>query len=585
MNLGLSLNLHFYPTVNDSGPVAESDRETLYRSALHLRPLCWYRFEMRLFSKKQTQKPSTTSKSPKKERSRSRGFGDSNSLDQESLQEQEEVSEEEEPHHRRNSTRSSRSDSKSPTKKPSSPTSKNSTSPQKKSPAKSSNSDRSLRSKLGRASTSSNLRFSPASPSKSFTHAQSAAKLDRSSSKKASLSESSDIHPLNLPPEEREKRRSALLGAGRGYITDRMSTDPNDEEQLNEDIIMGGMSSPATPARRSVEPESIPVPPAHKSTPDTPPEEVYDEEAAEAYKATGNKFFKAGDYKKAIAEYTRAIEAAPLNATYLSNRSAAYMGAHQYQEALEDAKKADELDPDNTKILLRLARIYTALGRSSEALAIYNQMQPPASSKDMAPAVAMENYAKQAENALQEGVSGSMAIHALDQAEKGLGLAVQPPRKWKLLRGEAYLKMGNVNALGDAQNVAMSLLRNNSQDPEALVLRGRALYAQGENEKALQHFRQAIACDPDYREAVKYLRLVQKLDKMKEDGNIAFKAGKFAEAVQLYTGALDIDPTNKTINSKILQNRALASIKVTKWLRKKVLANESLAQGISVSYR
>ena len=54
--------------------------------------------------------------------------------------------------------------------------------------------------------------------------------------------------------------------------------------------------------------------------------------------------------------------------------------------------------------------------------------------------------------------------------------------------GEAYLKMCTANSLGDAQNVAMSLLRSNSADPEALVLRGRALYAQGENEKAIQHY-------------------------------------------------------------------------------------------------
>ena len=105
-------------------------------------------------------------------------------------------------------------------------------------------------------------------------------------------------------------------------------------------------------------------------------------------------------------------------------------------------------------------------------------------------------------------------------------------------------------------------MRNNSADPEALVLRGRALYAQGENEKALQHFRQAISCDPDYRDAVKYLRLVQKLDRMKEDGTSAFKAGSLEEAVKLYSDALEVDPMNKSINSKLLQNRALASIKV-----------------------
>ena len=45
--------------------------------------------------------------------------------------------------------------------------------------------------------------------------------------------------------------------------------------------------------------------------------------------------------------------------------------------------------------------------------------------------------------------------------------------------------MGNANALGEAQNVAMSLLRYNNQDPDALVLRGRILYAQGENDRAV----------------------------------------------------------------------------------------------------
>jgi DnaJ family protein C protein 7 len=155
-----------------------------------------------------------------------------------------------------------------------------------------------------------------------------------------------------------------------------------------------------------------------------------------------------------------------------------------------------------------------------------------------------------------------MVVHALEQAEKGLGYGMERPRKWKLMRGEAYLKMGNVNSLGDAQNVAMAILRNNSQDPEALVLRGRILYAQGENEKAIQHFRSALNCDPDYKDAVKYLRMVQKLDRMKEEGNGHFKSGRFQQAVNVYTQALDVDPLNKGTNSKILQNRALCYIRL-----------------------
>lgn len=174
----------------------------------------------------------------------------------------------------------------------------------------------------------------------------------------------------------------------------------------------------------------------------------------------------------------------------------------------------------------------------------------------------MQSHMKQAEAALREGTTGSMALHALDQAEKGLGPGVERPRKWRLMRGEAYLKMGNVNSLGDAQNVAMALLRSNNQDPEALVLRGRALYAQGDNEKAIQHFRSALSCDPDFKDAVKYLRMVQKLDRMKEEGNKAFKAGRYQEAVDMYSQALEVDPSNKGTNSKILQNRAVALIKV-----------------------
>jgi len=174
----------------------------------------------------------------------------------------------------------------------------------------------------------------------------------------------------------------------------------------------------------------------------------------------------------------------------------------------------------------------------------------------------MLQHIEVAEDALKNGTTGSMALHALDQADKLLGLGATKPRKWQLMRGEAYLKMGNVNALGDAQNIAMSLLRNNSADPEALVLRGRALYAQGENDKAMQHFRQALNCDPDYRDAVKYLRMVQKLDRMKADGNADYKAGRWQAAIDKYSEALEVDPLNKGTNSKLLQNRALCRVQL-----------------------
>jgi DnaJ family protein C protein 7 len=174
----------------------------------------------------------------------------------------------------------------------------------------------------------------------------------------------------------------------------------------------------------------------------------------------------------------------------------------------------------------------------------------------------MAQFISSVEEALENGTTGSMALHCLGEAEKLLPPKAPKPREWQIWRGEAYLKMGNVNALGDAQNIAMSLLRNNNTDSEALVLRGRALYAQGENDKAIQHFRQALSYDPDNKKARVYLKLVRRLDELKASGNADYKAGRWSSAVDKYTEALEVDPLNKGTNSKLLQNRALCRIQL-----------------------
>ncbi|OJD28840.1 tpr-like protein [Diplodia corticola] len=376
---------------------------------------------------------------------------------------------------------------------------------------------------------------------------------DSSPTKKSAFSRTQSFdpntHPLNLPPEER--RRLSQLHS-------KMSDQPQSTPATPMDVDREATASPPPKANGSAAEtngdNAAPPPPPHRQPTSPPPVD------AEACKAAGNKFFKAKDYPKAIQEYTKAIEADPKSATYRSNRAAAYISANRFPEALEDCKSADELESNNPKILHRLARVYTALGRPQDALEIYEKAN--ASATDKAAAQSMATHLTQAEDQLRSGSAGSMVIHALDQAEKGLGSGVSVPRKWRLMRGEAYLKMGNVNALGEAQSQAMILLRANSQDPEALVLRGRSLYGQGDNAKAIQHFRQALSCDPDFKDAIKWLRTVQKLDRMKEEGNQAFKSGKYQEAVDTYSQALEVDPQNKGINSKLLQNRATANIKL-----------------------
>lgn len=76
-------------------------------------------------------------------------------------------------------------------------------------------------------------------------------------------------------------------------------------------------------------------------------------QAAE-FKEKGNKALQAGNTKDAIKNYSEAIKLDPSNHVFYSNRSAAYAKNKNYEEALLDAKKTVELNPNWPKVNLNL---------------------------------------------------------------------------------------------------------------------------------------------------------------------------------------------------------------------------------------
>ena len=118
-----------------------------------------------------------------------------------------------------------------------------------------------------------------------------------------------DTHPLNLPPEEREQRRSALFAMSSS--PDPMESDPQYDMQDSEPSRTSSFDAPEpTPRGNGIENEDSrngaksPIPPPHK-TPTEPPPPPKPKVDPEACKAAGNKFFKMRDWDKAIAEYSR----------------------------------------------------------------------------------------------------------------------------------------------------------------------------------------------------------------------------------------------------------------------------------------
>ena len=94
---------------------------------------------------------------------------------------------------------------------------------------------------------------------------------------------------------------------------------------------------------------------------------------AEAFKAQGNKSMQQKDYKAAIDFYSKAINLAPTNPIYLSNRAAAYSASHQHAEASTDAELAVAADPKYTKAWSRLGLARFALGDAKGSMEAYEK--------------------------------------------------------------------------------------------------------------------------------------------------------------------------------------------------------------------
>ncbi|WCJ42077.1 Glutamyl-tRNA(Gln) amidotransferase subunit A [Euphorbia peplus] len=92
------------------------------------------------------------------------------------------------------------------------------------------------------------------------------------------------------------------------------------------------------------------------------------EAAAEIAKEKGNQAFKISQWQKAIIHYTDAIKLNGNNATYYSNRAAAYLELGSFLQAEDDCAKAISLDKKNVKAYLRRGTAREMLGYYKEAI-------------------------------------------------------------------------------------------------------------------------------------------------------------------------------------------------------------------------
>ncbi|KAJ5113653.1 Small glutamine-rich tetratricopeptide repeat-containing protein 2 [Penicillium angulare] len=138
-------------------------------------------------------------------------------------------------------------------------------------------------------------------------------------------------------------------------IADTFKVDPTDEAAVKEAV--GGQSlasiysvyeklrNKSTPQAGSASTEQSQ---ADKPKTGAPTAE------SDKFKSEGNALMSRKDYSGAIAQYTKALEIAPGNPIYLSNRAAAYSASSQHEKAAEDAELAVSVDSKYSKAWSRL---------------------------------------------------------------------------------------------------------------------------------------------------------------------------------------------------------------------------------------
>ncbi|XP_077502950.1 dnaJ homolog subfamily C member 7-like isoform X5 [Amblyomma americanum] len=290
---------------------------------------------------------------------------------------------------------------------------------------------------------------------------------------------------------------------------------------------------------------------------------------AEVKREQGNDLYSQQKYDEAVRCYTEAIELDGCNVAYVNNRSACYMMLGNYRAALDDCRLALQKDPRNAKSLLREVKCHVAmgdLGSAKRSLQLIRELdaQGFAQARLHKTEIArllktveiLEHFLGEADKAY-EAQDYEKVIYCMDRV---LQHAVSCTR-CEVLKAES---LALLKKLTGAREIADNIMRAEPTNADAVYVRGLCFYYEDNIEKAIQHFQQVLRLAPDHPKASVAYKRARLLKSKKDEGNEAFNGGKYEEAFNIYTSALEVDPRNNLANSKLYFNRATVCSKLNK---------------------
>ncbi len=226
---------------------------------------------------------------------------------------------------------------------------------------------------------------------------------------------------------------------------------------------------------------------------------------SETSRCEGNDALELGQPERAVLCYTKAITAAPGDATLWSNRSAAFLALRRYHQALHDAERAAAIEPSWAKARARVGAAHAGMHQyeaAARALAVAVKLEPGNTAYAQALAAARQaaqaaSRPRQAPVLDQKAVGDAAArAHRYDEAAAAYTAALRGrPRDAVLLsnRSAAHAGAGRFEAaLRDAEAAA-------SASPcwsRAWSRVGFALFAMKRHDEAARAYERALKLDP-----------------------------------------------------------------------------------------
>eukprot|EP01035_Chromulina_nebulosa_P027934 gene27934-36798_t len=245
-------------------------------------------------------------------------------------------------------------------------------------------------------------------------------------------------------------------------------------------------------------------------------------------RASAEVAFTKGEIEQALRIWQQVIDIEPQNEQNFFKRYRVYIRQQKLKEALADLNSALQINPTNENILVSRGKLHLKLGKCSEANAIVE--------------------AERAYDRKQWSVSRDFINHALRYAESSTALLMRRAFCYFFLE-EQY------ETIADTGRV----LKLESDNLEALELRGRAYYILGELDTAMNHYRKGLKFDPEHKGIKDMYRIIKKVQdyqkkakKYSSSVSTVYKNLKqYSDAKEAAKKVLEIDDNN-VLGHKIL---------------------------------